>query len=460
MTFIGREREIERLNRQLARDEQNATLIYGRRRVGKSELILQGIRNAPSRTLYYECRQTTAENNVKNISEVIAEAFGMPPLAFADIEDALRFVFERAESEKVVLAIDEYPYLRDAVPGMDSILQVLLDTYRTRSHLSLILCGSFVEVMKSLLDEDNPLYGRIDMKINLQPMDYFDAARFFPSYTSEDKVRLYSVFGGIPAYNRLVDPEKTVRENIMHLLIEPDARLEDEVPSYLLNEIARISNAHEVFSALAAGYTRYKDIFAQAHMSSAGTLANVLDKLVKMQLVQRRSPINDPQNKKKTSYVIRDGLSAFYYRYIFRYLSQRSVLAPEVFYERFVHEDFENRFVPHVFEEVCRQYLIRQNRAGAIDPPFNTIGTYYYDDPATRTNGEFDVVTEDPHGYVFYEAKFRKTPVTQKMIEEEIEQVKRTGLRCYRYGFISRSGFEAKGSDLLRLIELEDLYAR
>ena len=147
--------------------------------MGKSELILQGIRNAPSRTLYYECRQTTAENNVKNISEVIAEAFGMPPLAFADIEDALRFVFERAESEKVVLAIDEYPYLRDAVPGMDSILQVLLDTYRTRSHLSLILCGSFVEVMKSLLDEDNPLYGRIDMKINLQPMDYFDAARFF-----------------------------------------------------------------------------------------------------------------------------------------------------------------------------------------------------------------------------------------------------------------------------------------
>lgn len=459
MTFIGRTKEQEKLLAQLSSPIQNAALLYGRRRVGKSELILHTMRQASdARTIYYECRQTTTENNTKNLSEVIAEAFDMPPLAFSDIEAALRFVFDRATGEKIVLAIDEYPYLRDVVKGMDSILQVLLDEYRDRSHLSLILCGSYVEVMKSLLERDNPLYGRIDLKINLQPMDYYESAQFYPERSCEDKVRLFSVFGGIPYYNRLIDKNASVRENLIHLILEPDARLEDEVPSYLLSEISRIGNAHEIFSALADGHARYRDILSQSHVSSGATLVNVLNRLIGMQLVQRRSPINDPNNKKRTSYVICDGLSKFYYRYVFRYLSQRSVLDPEVYYDRYVNDDFETQFVPRAFEEVCRQYLVRQNHMGNSEPPFDLIGTYSYDDPVTRTNGEFDVVTKDPLGYSFYEAKFRTTPITQRMIEDEIEQVQRAGLTCHRYGFFSRSGFEAQADERTALIGLEELY--
>lgn len=459
MTFIGRTKEQKKLLAQLSSPIQNAALLYGRRRVGKSELILHTMRQASdARTIYYECRQTTTENNTKNLSEVIAEAFDMPPLAFSDIEAALRFVFDRATGEKIVLAIDEYPYLRDVVKGMDSILQVLLDEYRDRSHLSLILCGSYVEVMKSLLERDNPLYGRIDLKINLQPMNYYESAQFYPERSCEDKVRLFSVFGGIPYYNRLIDKNVSVRENLIHLILEPDARLEDEVPSYLLSEISKIGNAHEIFSALADGHARYRDILSQSHVSSGATLVNVLNRLIGMQLVQRRSPINDPNNKKRTSYVICDGLSKFYYRYVFRYLSQRSVLDPEVYYDRYVNDDFETQFVPRAFEEVCRQYLVRQNRMGNSEPPFDLIGTYSYDDPVTRTNGEFDVVTKDPLGYSFYEAKFRTTPITQRMIEDEIEQVQRTGLTCHRYGFFSRSGFEAQADERTALIGLEELY--
>lgn len=459
MTFIGRTKEQEKLLAQLSSPTQNAALLYGRRRVGKSELILHTMRQASGiRSIYYECRQTTAENNTRNLSEVIAEAFDMPPLAFSDIEAALRFVFDRATGEKIVLAIDEYPYLRDVVKGMDSILQVLLDEYRDRSHLSLILCGSYVEVMKSLLERDNPLYGRIDLKINLQPMDYYESAQFYPERSCEDKVRLFSVFGGIPYYNRLIDKNASVRENLIHLILEPNARLEDEVPSHLLSEISKIGNAHEIFSALADGHARYRDILSQSHVSSGATLVNVLNRLIGMQLVQRRSPINDPNNKKRTSYVICDGLSKFYYRYVFRYLSQRSVLDPEVYYDRYVNDDFETQFVPRAFEEVCRQYLVRQNHMGNSEPPFDLIGTYSYDDPVTRTNGEFDVVTKDPLGYSFYEAKFRTTPITQRMIEDEIEQVQRAGLTCHRYGFFSRSGFEAQADERTALIGLEELY--
>lgn len=458
MAFIGRKEELGMLERQLQQEGQNAALVYGRRRVGKSELILQCLRRSDARVIYYECRQTAGEDNARALSEVVSEAFGLPKLAFAGIEEVLRFVFEQSVNEKTVLAIDEYPYLRSAVKGMDSILQVLLDTYANRSRLSLVLCGSYVETMKSLTEQENPLYGRIDLKINLQPMDYYESAGFYPGFSNEDKVRTYSVFGGIPYYNRLVDDSESVRDNLIRLVLMPDARLEDEVPAYLLSEISKIGNTNEVFGALAEGYSRYKDVLDQSHVSSGPTLVSVLNKLVKMQLVQRQAPINDLANKKKVSYKISDGFTLFYYRYVFRYLSQRNVLSPDVFYDRYVDEDFETQFVPHAFEEVCRQYLVRKNRANEIDPSFDLIGKYYYNDPVTRTNGEFDVVTKDPNGYVFYEAKFRGTPMTEADIREEIEQVRRTGLNCYKYGFFSRSGFAVEGNESTVLIGLEELF--
>ncbi len=459
MGFFGRKSEQKRLLRAFSSEAQNATLVYGRRRVGKSELLLHCLQQSDGPSVYYECRQTSEALNIKGLAEVMAEVFGIPRPAFDDIEEALKFVFERATNGKVVLVIDEYPYLRDAVKGMDSILQVLLDTYRDKSHLSLVVCGSSVEVMRSLLEKENPLYGRIDLKINVAPMDYLDSAEFYPGFSHEDKVRLYSVFGGIPYYNRLINQDLTVRENLIELLLCPDARLEDEVSSFLMSEISKIANANDVFFALADGHSRYKDIFDQSHISSPATLIAVLEKLCDMQLVRKQVPINDMQNRKKATYVICDNLSLFYYRYVFRYASQRNVLDPDDFYDRFVADDFENRYVPHAFEEVCRQYLIRQNRAGNIEPPFNLIGRYWYDDPVHKTNGEFDVVTEDPDGYAFYEAKFRRTPITQSMIDEEIAQVRATGLDCRLFGFFSRSGFEGiEPRENVRLIGLEEMF--
>ena len=101
-------------------------------------------------------------------------------------------------------------------------------------------------------------------------------------------------------------------------------------------------------------------------------------------------------------------------------------------------EDFETKHVPKVFEDICRQYLIRKNRAGEMDEIFEKIGNYYYDDPVERKNGEFDIVTLDNSGYIFYEAKFRKEPLTENMIEKEIAQVRQTGLECYKYVFFKR----------------------
>jgi len=458
MKFYGREQQQKKLKRVLVKNELQVVLIYGRRRVGKSELIKQCLLSQDVPKLNYECKQTTEMNNVESLSALISENFGLPILGFGSMEALLDYLFRRAEKEQLILVLDEYPYLRETVTGIDSILQSLIDRYKDTTHLKLVLCGSYVEIMKSLLARENPLYGRVDLAIDLKPMDYYESAMFYPSFSSEDKVRLYSVFGGIPYYNRLVDPALSVRENIQELISAPGARLENEVSMYLKSEISKIANANEVFEALSKGFSKYSDLLSQSHVSSGPTLVDVLEKLIRMEVVEKQAPINDADNRRKSGYFIVDNLSLFYYRYIFRFLSQRNVLEEDVFYDRYINKDFETQYVPRIFENICKQYLIRQNRAGKIEPPFDKIGKYYYDDPKTRSNGEFDTVTEDPLGYIFYESKFRREPVSLAMIHEEIKQVQTTGLNCYKYGFFSRSGFQCEPTDHMIFIHLDDLY--
>lgn len=458
MRFVGRVKELERLNREFTSEGMRMALIYGRRRVGKSELVKKAMRDSGIKCIYYECKQVTEASNVLSICSVISEVLGLPRLGYQSIEALLDFIFDLSKAESMVLVLDEYPYLRESVKGLDSILQSLLDKYRDTSGLKLVILGSYVDIMKSLLEHSNPLFGRVDMAMDLKQMDYYDAAQFYPGMSDEDKVRIYSVFGGIPYYNRLIDEKKSVKANIIDLIASPGARLESEISMHLNAEIAKIVNANEVFRTLAGGYSRYSDILSQSHVSSGPTLVDVLEKLIRMEVVEKRAPINDENNKKKSGYYICDNLSNFYYKYIFRYSSQLNIMDPETFYSKYIEKDFEESYVPLRFEEICRQYLIRQNRMGNIDPVLEKIGKYYYDDPIQRSNGEFDLVSYDENGYIFYEVKFRARKISKEVIDEEIAQVKRTNLNCYRYVFFSRKGFNTPETDVTSHIELGRLY--
>lgn len=458
MKFVGRKEQLKKLDKIIHADEMTFSLIYGRRRVGKSELVKQALSKHNGKNLYYECKQVAQESNVNGLSEIVSEVMHLPKLGFSDMESLLNYIFELSTQEKIVLVLDEYPYLRESVKGMDSILQALIDKYRNSAKLTFIILGSYVEVMHSLIEHSNPLYGRADLTIDLKQMDYYESSFFYPNYSAEDKVRIYSVFGGIPYYNRLVDDSKSVKENIIELIASSGARLENEVSMYLNAELSKIVNANEVFEALSRGFSRYSDILSQSHVSSGPTLVDVLDKLIRMEVVTKTAPINDSNNRKKVGYYISDNLSLFYYRYIFKYSSQMNIMDSEVFYNKYIEKDFEEYYVPHLFENICKQYLIRKNKDGKIDPVIENIGKYYYDNPVDRTNGEFDIVTQDELGYIFYEVKFRKKPVTDEMINKEIEQVKATGLNCYKYVFFSRSGFECERRDDVKWIELGELF--
>ncbi|MCR5518137.1 MAG: ATP-binding protein [Lachnospiraceae bacterium] len=458
MKFYGRNKELMKLSKLITADDMLMGLIYGRRRIGKSELVKQALKEAGITSIYYECKQVTEESNVQSLCDVLSDSLNLPRLGYTKVEETLEYIFNLSKNDNMVLVLDEYPYLRENVKGLDSILQAVIDRHREDSRLKLIILGSYVEVMKSLLEKSNPLYGRADLVINLKQMDYYEASLFYPNMTNEDKVRIYSVFGGVPYYNRLVDDKKSVRENIINLIASPGARLENEVSMYLNAEISKIVNANEVFEALSRGFSKYSDILSQSHVSSGPTLVDILDKLMKMEVVEKKAPINDENNKKKAGYYICDNLSLFYYRYIFKHTSQLNIMDSEVFYDKYIDKDFEEYYIPHRFEEVCTQYLIRQNRLGNIEPVIEKIGKYYYDDPKNKTNGEFDVVTQDERGYVFYEVKFRKKKISKEVIDNEINQVKATGFDCYKYVFFARAGFTIKENDYIKFIKLDQMF--
>ncbi len=459
MKFIGRDAELKKLNQLIRTDSLSTGLIYGRRRVGKSELVKHVLNNTSVPSIYYECKQVTESSNTEALCDIVSEVFDLPKLGFQKIEEILDYVFSLGEKKKIILVLDEYPYLKSNVKGMDSIIQSLIDKYKDTSRIKFIILGSFIDVMKSILEHNNPMYGRVDLIINLTQMDYYESSQFYPRFNEEDKVRIYSVFGGIPYYNRLVDDSLTVRENIIDLIASDGARLENEISMFLSSEISKIVNANEVIDALSRGYSKYSDILAQSHVSSGPTMIDVLDKLIRMEIVEKVAPINDENNKKKAGYYIADNLSMFYYRYIFRHLSQLRIMDSEIFYDKYIEEDFEAYYVPHQFESISKQYLIRMNKQGKMNPVVEKIGKYYYDDPVTRTNGEFDLVTQDECGYVFYEVKFRKKPLSKSMVEKEISQVQATHLDCYKYVFITRNGAEELHDSRVKIVELSELYS-
>ena len=440
--FLGRRNELEKLAAFYSKNSLQTALVYGRRRIGKTELIKHSLSKISATSIYFESKETFEENNVASLSEIISDILGFPPLAFRSIEEVLDFVFKQAVQKELVLVIDEYPYLQKVVKGLDSIIQFMIDKYKNESKLKLILCGSYIETMKNLLEKQNPLFGRFDLMIDLKAMDYGDSALFYQDFSDDDKVRLYSVFGGVPYYTRLIDSGKSVRRNIIDLIASPGSRLESEVVMFLKSEIQKMGNAYEVFEALAKGKVKFSEILAESAVSSSPTLSDILEKLQRMELVRKYAPINDENNKKKCGYYICDNLSLFYFKYIYRNLSRLNVMNPDVFFDKFIQQDFEDQYVPKCFEEICRQYLVRKNKACELENPFEKIGRYYYDDPVNRKNGEFDIVTQNGKDFTFYEAKFRSAPVTKAMIDEEIRQVNAAGLTCRKYGFFSRSGFD------------------
>ena len=453
--FIGREKELEELTEKINNDCFESILIYGRRRIGKTELIKEAIKSANSKVIYYECKRALFDDNLKDFNKVVNSALNAE-FSFDSFRKILKYIFELSKEQKLILIIDEFPFLIEENKTIVSDLRDFIDEYNSISKMKIILSGSLVEVMKSLNDGASETYGRFTSIIPLEPFDYLGASKFYSNYKDEEKIFMYSIFGGVPFFNKLIDSEKTPLENLKCLLLEKNSILKLEVENTIMSEINKISLANSVLNIFSEGSTKYSHVVKKITINKNAKINPdyIFKKLINLEIIEKVAPINDANNKKRTFYRFKDNLMEFYC-----YKNANSYLSVDDFYEEFVKEDLMNKYLPYKFESISKEFLIRANKVHKINPLFYDIGTYSCNDEKHKINRQFDLVTKDKNGYIYYECKYKNKPISRSVVREEEHQILNSGLNVYKLGFISKSEFdEGVEKDKYNLFTLDDFY--
>lgn len=452
--FIGRERELAAL-RKILKTPSASVMIYGKRKVGKTTLIMQALSVSTDPTVYYECLKAPLQDNINGLTAELVRKKILPvPLRFSSFTDL--FAYLNTTGKTLNIVIDEYPYLKEMENAgtVDTQFQSVIDNHI--GNIRLFLSGSHIGMMKDLLAEKNAMYGRFSLTLQLRELNYREAAAFYPQKSLYDRIALYSVFGGSPFVNGFLDPAVDLKTNIVETVLNPLNPVCNYAEHLLISDYAGSVNAERILFAIANGKKKYGEIEEILDMKNNGLLSKQLASLLNMEIVAKNYPINRPDDKKKISYELCDNLLRFYYAFVYRNKSALTVLGADAFYDAYIAQPITT-FISHRFEEICRTYFSLLAKDGKLPGVIN-IGTYYYDDSATRTNGEFDVVLQHRSDYDIYEVKYYTSPLRLHEIEEEAEKIRRIkGLTVGKIGFISVSGYAAPSNQYV-LIDGAMLY--
>ena len=314
--------------------------------------------------------------------------------------------------------------------------------------------GALVLYIKATI---NLVYGRFAVTIKLNELNYLDAAKFYPDKTSYDKVAHYAVFGGSPFVNQALHPATTLRENIISTILNPMSAVYLYASQLLLSDYSVKINAERIFSVIGNGKKRYTEIEDKLDVKKTGNLSKQIKSLTELEIVSRNSPINKIGDNKKATFEINDNLLRFYFTFIYKNASALQVLGAEAFYDEYIGPVLTD-FISRRFEGICRDYFSLQVRSGKLKGVRN-IGSYYYDDPVHRKNGEFDVTLELADGYAIYEAKYYAQPMTLDEVHHEVQQVEGIKeLAVKQLGFIAINGFVEQEKPYIYL-DGNDLFA-
>ena len=322
--FVGRTKELASLEKLYHKGNFQFAVIYGRRRVGKTTLINEFCKG--KKTVYFTSVETTAKENLGVLSARVLEVLApdAPRNPFASFGDALDYVFAFARNERIILAIDEYPYLAESDRAVSSILQAAIDKYQSDSKLFLILCGSSMSFMENqVLGYKSPLYGRRTSQYKILPFDYFESAGMLFGFNDIDKITLYGITGGIPDYISRVDNNLLLRENVRDLFFDPSGRLFEEPSNLLKQELRSPQTYNGIITAIATGASRLNEIATKAGIETSHC-SNMLDTLISLELVKKESPVTE-QHSRRTIYVLEDQMFRFWYSFI---MPKSAVLRP------------------------------------------------------------------------------------------------------------------------------------
>ncbi|HKL27970.1 MAG TPA: ATP-binding protein [Natrialbaceae archaeon] len=458
--FVDRTGELDRLRSLYDSPAAELAIVYGRRQIGKSELVRQSIRDRDD-AVYYQAVQGTATTQLARFVEAASTAYPGITDVRKDWEPLLRYLAER----DAVVVIDEFPYLIDTDESLPSVIQHFWDTGVGDSQATLVLTGSAIGMMHThVLDGGAPLYGRVSQtpngRIELAQLPFETVQEFVPGYGPEDRVFVYGVFGGTPRYLRPIDPDATLGENVSRLLLDPDGPLHHDPETVLQMELSEVDTYFSVLESMASGNRRRNDIAQGAGIESTNT-SYYFDRLETLEIIEKHHPaLVDPARSKRTRYRIRDPVFRFYFRYLYG-RGGRYELYGENAYEDLVEPELPE-FVSETFENLCQEAL------PDLYPSYTVTrrpSQWWY------KGREIDVLAPTDQGTLLVgEVKFTNSPLgydVLSQLESDVEHVdwsSRGGAEPeYEYTLFSRSGFKrsveeaAENRDDLRLYDLDAL---
>ncbi len=452
--FLNREVELEKINRVISEKKGRAKgiLVWGIRRSGKSTLIKEALKGYAGIFVDMEAGKVSFEKNIQLLASAAAEASGLDYLKYVNDFNEILKILDVNGKETVVL-LDEYQFLKEGYEkgSFDSFVQIALDNLSDR--ITIILCGSYISVMRDLAAYSSPLYGRFSLSLELQSFNYYEASAFYPDLSPRDKVAFYSVFGGLPFVLEKLVPEKGLEWNIKEFLLDKSSSVYIVLTETLLKEIFKINKAQEILFAVGNGKKRNNEIASALNVTSS-VVADESRRLCDMSILQKEWPVNAHDDKKKTFYTIKDNLVRFFY----------AVILPESYYlNRYGRDYLWNRikesvstFISRRFEDIVREFVALSIRHNG-DINFVDAGTYY---DSREKNIGYDVVIKQKLGYFIISCKYLSYPLDQKTEREEIEKMKSAeNIVTSGLGFASVEGYDNTSPDILRLTG-DDIYSR
>lgn len=457
--FIGREKELQFLNSRYESNKAELIVLYGRRRVGKTETLKEFCKDKPN--VFYSCKECTDNEQLKSFSQIILQK-KIPASnyieCFQNWEQLFKSILELKGGKKKLMVIDEFPYMVKNNNEIPSILQNLWDNVLKEKNVMIILCGSSMSfIEKEVLAEKNPLYGRATGIYKMSQMDFYDAIKFFPKYSYEDKVYAYSILGGIPHYLKEFDGDKSIKKNIQNNILTKGCILYNEVNFLLHQELRETTMYNTIIEAIALGNTKLNDIYLKTGIEKTKIIVYITN-LVELGIIEREfsadDKIKEQANNQRGLYKLTDSFFKFWYAYVFPNTSALELGDIKGVYDSCI-EDTLNNFSSRAFESICIEYLNRENIRGTLPFRFKTIGRWW-----DSNNNEIDIYATDGKELLIGECKFRNTKVSIADYQDLKDKCK-DKMPKYYYIF-SKSGFKENLVELakeenIKLISLEQI---
>ncbi|MBO4262651.1 MAG: ATP-binding protein [Clostridia bacterium] len=316
--FVGREQEMQFFNSRYNSDKAEFIVLYGRRRVGKTEFLTEFCKDKP--TLFYTCREYTDKKQFAEFSDAVFSydySLKKKTKAFADWDEAFSAIADIVSERKLVVVIDEFPHMVKGDKSIPSVLQVLWDHKFKNRNIMFILSGSSVSFMEDeILAAKNPLYGRMTAIYKMRPLPFDDAIKFFPDYSREEQVEAFAILGGIPHYLKQFDPSATLAENVKTRILTCGTVLFGEVDYILHQELREPAAYITILEAIAVGCNRFNEITERTQIES-GKLSVYISNLIELGLVIKELPAlssaKDSSKKSQGEYIIADNFFRFWF---------------------------------------------------------------------------------------------------------------------------------------------------